>query len=440
MDFLKHCLFIAGILALCAPAQAASSPSPDGPIDISQESAPCVVAVLTYDVQGRILSEGSGFFITPGGDVITSYRLFKTAASAEVVTPAGEVFPVTAVSAESPENDLIRLSVGTGERSMPCGRPAAAAPEPGEEVFVLGSPAIRQPSTIRSRVSGLRQIPFLGDIVKLTGPIPAGFLGGPVINKRGEVIGVTIIRETMRQRSAYAVPWASIHELAPKGPGAWTSPLSPGRRSFVKGVRNLWLGRYDRALPHLEAAVDSDPQNADRNFLLGYCYSSLSRFHDAVAAYRQALRFSPGSKDALYFLGLAYSKILCFQDAAEAFEEVVMLDPDDFRAFYKLGYAYSRLNWQEEARETFKRAIVQRCVIVSPDDPACSDNALLGLNDIIDAFRQSNWSEAQAADVHYQRGLIYITMARTDLALKELRTLRTLDVVKAGRLHDVIRP
>jgi len=200
------------------------------------------------------------------------------------------------------------------------------------------------------------------------------------------------------------------------------------------------MERYDRALPHLEAAADSDPRNAERLFLLGYCYSSLSRFHDAIAAYRQALRLAPGSKDTLYFLGLAYSKILCYQDAAETFEEVVALDPDDFRAFYKLGYAYSRLDWQDEARETFKRAIVHRCATVSPGDPTCSDNVLLGLNDVIDAFRQSNWSEAQAADVHYQRGLIYITMARTDLALKEFRTLRKLDEVKASRLYDVIRP
>ena len=69
--------------------------------------------------------------------------------------------------------------------------------------------------------------------------------------------------------------------------------------------------------------------------------------------------------------------------------------------------------------------------MVSPDDLSCSENALLGLSEILDAFRQHNWSEAQAADVHYQRGLTYAVMARMDLALKEHRALKELNRTQA---------
>jgi tetratricopeptide (TPR) repeat protein len=260
------------------------------------------------------------------------------------------------------------------------------------------------------------------------------------VNAGGEVIGIAVSRGLKKRRFTYAVPADMISRLQPAAPGSWAGELSPSRERYVEGARHLWDGRFERALGLFEESVRLDPAGSEAHFLLGYCYQNLGRFYDAIGAYRQAARLNPGNSEAQYLLGIAYSKLLCFQDAAESFEKVLLQDPEDFRAHYKLGYAYSRLGWQEEATVAFKRAITARCTMVSPDDLACSENALLGLSEILDAFRQYNWSEAQAANVHYQRGLTYAVMARMDLALKEHRALKELNRTQAARLLQLINP
>jgi hypothetical protein len=443
MFFRKFSLLLLPALFTLLFLVAAPSFSDTGDRGVRQEATeevkPCVVAVLTYDADGRLRSSGSGLFITKDGEVITSYRLFRGSSSAEVVTTDREILRVTGLVAEDPEHDLVRLSTDPEGREVPCSSPVTSRPKIGEGVVILGSPSLHERAVVEGRVSAVQEVPLLGRIVRLSATLPPGFLGGPVVNGSGEVIGIAVSRGLKKRRFTYAVPADMISRLQPAAPGSWAGELSPSRERYVEGARHLWDGRFERALGLFEESVRLDPAGSDAHFLLGYCYQNLGRFYDAIGAYRQAARLNPGNSEAQYLLGVAYSKLLCFQDAADSFEKVLQRDPEDFRAHYKLGYAYSRLGWQDEATVAFKRAIAARCTMVSPDDLSCSENALLGLDEIVDAFRQHNWSEAQAADVHYQRGLTYAVMARMDLALKEHRALKDLDRTQAARLLRLIR-
>lgn len=431
---------LTGILLLCGVIGLFPAPSSGTPPTGAESAAPCVVAVLTYDESGRVLARGSGFFVTPTGDVITSRHFFQGAARAEVITSGKETLAVAAVVGDDPERGLLRLSTESGKQNLPCRSPVTTMAEVGERVVVLGSPSAQRFATAEGTVSAVRDLPLLGRVIRIAAPVTSGFIGGPVVNGRGEVIGVTASGSRGKERAVYAVPAEWISRLDEGGPTSRLSVLSPARESYVKGIKHLWEGDHEMALSSLERSVELDPRHGDAHFLLGYSYSSAGRFYDAIGSYRQALRLDPENSEARYLLGLAYSMLHCYQDAAESFEKVISLNPDDFRAYYKLGYAYSRLGWQEEAKDTFKRAIAYRCRNVLSGEAACSDNALLDLTEVIDAFRQHNWSEASGSDVHYQRGLTYIVMAQMDLALREYQTLRKLDESRAARLFQIIRP
>ena len=75
---------------------------------------PAVITVMAYDAEGKVLSQGSGFFITPGGRFLTNYHVLAQAAQAEVKTAAGRRYPVQGVVAADRDWDLaVAAIVGT---------------------------------------------------------------------------------------------------------------------------------------------------------------------------------------------------------------------------------------------------------------------------------------------------------------------------------------
>src|SRR4030067_601831 len=52
-----------------------------------------IVAILTYNQEGKILGQGSGFFVNAGGDVVTNYHVLHGAVRAEIRTTEGEEYP-----------------------------------------------------------------------------------------------------------------------------------------------------------------------------------------------------------------------------------------------------------------------------------------------------------------------------------------------------------
>lgn len=78
---------------------------------IIKKIQPSVVVILTYNKEGELLAQGSGFFISKEGDVITNRHVLQGANSAEVKTHDGKVYAINKVIAEDMDGDLIKLSV-----------------------------------------------------------------------------------------------------------------------------------------------------------------------------------------------------------------------------------------------------------------------------------------------------------------------------------------
>jgi serine protease Do len=72
--------------------------------------------------------------------VITSYHVVDGAFEAVVRLQDGSVLPIEAVTAESPESDLVRLRVRLPEKGVSWLPVAGEPPEVAEPIVVLGSP------------------------------------------------------------------------------------------------------------------------------------------------------------------------------------------------------------------------------------------------------------------------------------------------------------
>src|SRR4029079_13293372 len=159
----------------------------------------------TSVVIGRQRSSGSGFVIDPDGYIITNAHVVSGAQRVQVVLPASNADGTlaTALSARSnivparivgmtTELDLALLKVeGLKLPALPLATYSNV--RQGETVFAFGSPIGLRNTLTHGLVSAVaRQIhpdsPLI--YVQTDAPINPGNSGGPLVNIRGEVVGV----------------------------------------------------------------------------------------------------------------------------------------------------------------------------------------------------------------------------------------------------------
>jgi S1-C subfamily serine protease len=149
------------------------------------------LSVVTVVVQyARGASQGSGFFVTPSGHVLTNAHVVEgNPASVSIYTPAGAI-PCEVIAMGSTEGlDLALLAP----------RSALACPwvefrdsrtcVPGEEVYSIGTPIGMERSISNGIVSGRRtrkEVPY----IQHTAAISSGSSGGPLFDAYGMVVGV----------------------------------------------------------------------------------------------------------------------------------------------------------------------------------------------------------------------------------------------------------
>ena len=140
------------------------------------------------------LSAGSGFVLRNTNLVLTNYHVVQGKAEIRLSFPSGEQYQGRVVMADR-SNDLALVEV-TGQSAFPGGLVLAMNAElkVGETVHALGYPLgaglSRKPSMVSGSISSTLGV---GDDIarfRTTAPINPGNSGGPIVNERGQVIGI----------------------------------------------------------------------------------------------------------------------------------------------------------------------------------------------------------------------------------------------------------
>lgn len=156
-----------------------------------QQSLPAVVTVQSGS------SSGSGFFITESGIVVTNRHVVGGAAQVSITTSKGETLQSEALFVH-PTKDLalIKLKLGTYQylriadpRYVNVGADAVAIGSPG----LPGGSQVLVNTVTKGIVSAFRKSESFGLLVQTDVNINHGNSGGPLLNLRGEVIGVNTL-------------------------------------------------------------------------------------------------------------------------------------------------------------------------------------------------------------------------------------------------------
>jgi serine protease Do len=196
--------------------------------DLIKKVLPAVVTVVGFNAQGKVIRIGSAFFVDPQGHLITNLHVIKGAARVEVKLPKGEIYPLTEMVASDDKADLVKLAV-----NLPGGSPhylpvSSARPEVGERVVVLGSPLGLEHTVTEGMVSAIRTVRGRGEFLQISAPISPGSSGGPVVNMKGQVIGIAAF-QVRGQNINFAVPGYRVQALRDGPPRALPGQGAEGK-------------------------------------------------------------------------------------------------------------------------------------------------------------------------------------------------------------------
>lgn len=177
-----------------------------------------VVILNAYDERGKMISQGSGFFVAPGR-VITNAHVINTASRAQIQTFDGHIYDARGVIAVDARQDLalVEFDVPQPARSVLTTLALEAdLPAWGEEVFVVSNPRGALSWTVSSGAAlATWQFDGIGALLRITSPIARGSSGGPVVNLDGRVVGVATMCLKRSEELYFAVPARNLSALRP---------------------------------------------------------------------------------------------------------------------------------------------------------------------------------------------------------------------------------
>jgi serine protease Do len=198
--------------------------------------APSVVYVASEQEQrGRTASgQGSGFVVRADGYIMTNNHVVADATEVRVLLANGRSYEAQVVGADS-ETDLAVIKIDAeGLETASFGDSDAV--EVGQWVLAVGNPFGFDNTVTAGIVSAkgrlLPQVSYYGNLIQTDAAINPGNSGGPLVNLKGEVIGVNNAITTSNGVSmgiGFAVPANMARSVA-------DSLLASGR--VVRG----WLG------------------------------------------------------------------------------------------------------------------------------------------------------------------------------------------------------
>lgn len=199
-------LDLIGVVAAACIAGAVGSPLQAQdltPSEIAAQARPAVVVITAFS-NDRASGQGSGFVVSSDGLLVTNRHVVEGADALRVRLSTGEIYDNVYLVSSDARRDLVVLRIpATGLASLSIGNDQAA--DVGDPVYVMGNPLGLEGTFSNGMVSARRVVDGV-ELIQISAPISSGSSGGPVLNARGEVIGIATAMMRDGQNLNLAVP------------------------------------------------------------------------------------------------------------------------------------------------------------------------------------------------------------------------------------------
>jgi len=253
------------------------------PEEIYQKLLPSVVTVQVENAEGEKFV-GSGFLALGDGVAVTAWHVISDATRVSVKFSDDRVVAASGVIDKDEIHDLALIKL------EPTARPqvhiCASNPPVGARAYVIGTPKGFEFSIADGLISQIQQVDGFTQY-QVSCPISGGNSGGPVVNERGEVVGITCWTKKDAQNLSFATPasflsglnvkqkalcrqWSTNAPVASKAAPAsavgeaksQSQARSPESADSVAGLKGL----FKKSAGHEVTVVVIDDQGEEKRF------------------------------------------------------------------------------------------------------------------------------------------------------------------------------
>jgi len=199
-------------------------------VKIYSQAGPAVANILTRTLEYDMFMEpvpvegaGSGFVIDPRGYVLTNFHVVQGAQAISVTLGDGSHFDAKFIGADE-RNDIALVKVDPKDRKLPSLTMGdSESLQVGQRVLAIGNPFGFQSTLTTGVVSALgrtvqtSQSTSIDAAIQTDAAINQGNSGGPLLNSRGEVIGINSAIYTPSGTTAgigFAIPINTAKQIA----------------------------------------------------------------------------------------------------------------------------------------------------------------------------------------------------------------------------------
>jgi hypothetical protein len=209
-----HCLplFLFSVVCFLFVSER-NSFSQDSISHLADQYKPSVFAVIAMDQENRTIRTGSGFFVDRQGVIATSHHVLEGAAKAVIRTGDRQEAEVLDILNDDPDCDLLTAKTSL-RKSLPIPFGDSNRVVEGEEVLIIGHSPGWGGILSAGHLVGSRKAANL-ELLQVSAPLIAGCSGAPVLNRKGEVLGVATAFADVSKDLNFAVPIQYLRTLKP---------------------------------------------------------------------------------------------------------------------------------------------------------------------------------------------------------------------------------
>ena len=328
--------------------------------DIAEKALASTVYLEMKDRNGETLGIGSGFFVKTN-IIATNYHVIEGAAKGTAkVVGRTRTYNIEGITAFDIDNDLALLKVRVFN-IKPLSLGDSDKIRIGEKVYVAGYPRGLEGTFSDGIISGRRD-KNTKELLQMTAPISPGSSGGPVLNRKGEVIGLSFMTFEGGQNLNFAIPSKYLKKLIMMQ--GIVKPLSYNKKKIAAETYYYWgcakhvLKNFEGAIDHYNKAIQLNPNYAKAYHNRGISKTFLNQHFSAITDFDKAIRIKPNYPSAYVNRGLA--KKNAFGDPSLAipdFNKAIQMKSDYAVAYYNRGAAKVDLGKPALAIPDYDKAI-----------------------------------------------------------------------------------
>jgi hypothetical protein len=266
--------------------------------EIAKKAFGSTVLLVMEDANGQPLSLGSGFCVGDGKLASNIHVIAGAARGYAKLVGEKTKYDIEGIAALSPETDLVLVKISGGcSQALALGNSDAV--QVGDSVYAVGNPQGLEGTFSQGIVSSIRELGS-NKLLQITAPISPGSSGGPVLNEKAEVIGVSVATFREGQNLNFAVPSMYLKELLSKSGPLMSLAQAKGQKSALADVG----GRGNDGVVGEKFAWD--------NPLFGgtYSFSLHNRLRESVKKVSYLLVFYDKTNSPVDFSTDTYSDII----------------------------------------------------------------------------------------------------------------------------------